>query len=172
MINHDFLLGYGAGKAAGGGGGGGEQIETGTWKPSENVSRGEILFTKQHETPPVIVCLADAEDEQGANTVQANSNILFIFADVKRMFDRGYYYALGGDASISAFNSCTVLYRTSSASGVSTGALSVPYGINETGSSTQYARYFVNETRMFPYGSSATKYWRKDRTYKWIAVWI
>ena len=146
-------------------GGGGLTYETGTWIPSENVSRGEVTFTNTHTSPPSIVWIADDYATNGYIT-EAQSNITFVFVNSKNLGASFPWYqtsATNRDCMISYFYATTLSGSMSSAS----------YGniIDSPTSSETYAGYYVTNTAFYPYSRSATRTWKTGRSYKWIAIW-
>ena len=166
MINKDFLLGFGAGKAAGGGGGGGGgEIETGTWTPSEDIARGTISFKNTHETPPYFLMISDAT---GTADEEKNTNHFMVYYDPYRKFGAGFPYSSTG------FRYCGVIYgaRGTSTSSINIDQTTFTGNSDATSeSSNAYPRYWVNVGEFHPYTNSGTRYWRANRTYKWVAIW-
>lgn len=145
----------------GGGGGGGLEYESGTWTPTEDIARGTINFTGTHSEKPIYVTLSDVSS---ASTISASSNLGFCYVDTYKMFGAGVPYS----TSSLRYGYYSVLYYTGS------GAISTYqyfYDSDTEGSTSGYPSYWVTETGFNPYTNSDTRYWRSNRTYKWIAVW-
>lgn len=145
----------------GGGGGSGLDYEEGTWTPTEDIARGTINFTGTHSGKPIYVTLSDVSS---ASTISASSNLGFCYVDTYKMFGAGVPYS----TSALRYGYYSVLYYTGS------GAISTYqyfYDSDTEGSTSGYPSYWVTETGFYPYTNSDTRYWRNNRTYKWIAVW-
>ena len=143
----------------GGGGGSGLEYETGTWIPSEDISRGTITFTNAHTTPPLFIMLTDDTE----TSAPQYSNRAFSYVDHYRQVGHiignrygyvGYMYATN---DVDGTSSGTQILATSSDSG--------------SDSSGTYSNYYAKATGFYPSSNSASRYWRANRTYKWIAVW-
>lgn len=146
-------------------GGGGLEYETGTYKPSTDISRPTISFAKTHSKPPVIIVFADGS-ETPAN-ISTYTGISFIFADVYKLFGKG------APRSISEIGYSIYLFgRRGSGTSMVYGGSMTTYSSDDTGdSSNAYSRYFATESNFKPYGGSSSYYWRATQTYNWIAVW-
>lgn len=146
-------------------GGGGLEYETGTYKPSADISRPTISFANTHSKPPVIIVFADGS-ETPAN-ISTYTSISFVFADVYKLFGKGV------PRSTSAIGYSIYLYeRRGSGTSIGYGGGTTANSSDDTDdSSTSYSRYFATESNFKPYGGSSSYYWRATQTYNWIAVW-
>lgn len=141
-------------------GGGGLEYETGTWTPASDVARGEISFSKTHTSAPVIVVLSDTT---GTVYSTNQTNYVFAFVDFTFLFGSGFPYSTTALRDAAAYYS----YRSTS---TTTGGNYVNIR-NEAGSTTSSCDYWVEKDKFHPYSNSDSRYWRANRTYKWIAVW-
>ena len=138
---------------------GGLEYETGTWTPSEDISRGTIAFTNTHTVPPLFIMLTD--DTQ--TTAPSNSNRAFSYND---------HYRQVGHVIGNRYGYVAYMYATSDTGGTSSGTQIFSFSSDSDGDSTgTYSKYYAKATEFYPSSNSASRYWRAGRTYKWIAVW-
>ena len=150
----------------GGGAPSGLECESGTFIPSEDIARPTIYFTNTHAEPPSYFAVSDVHEATGLT----GDSILFVeFTCNARMFGAPFPYNATGmyfryatwhsvvEASNSAINQ---FYGTCGKSVDDTPA-----------TTTNYPLYWADETAIYPYTDSASRYFRSGRTYKWIAVW-
>ena len=153
------------------GGGSGLEYETGTYTPSEDVSRPSINFAKTHSKPPCFVSMYDCTGTIDETTY---TNVAFNFIDIYQLFNGSYTYSSSVTNPMSCGTAIFIYRGTSlgSLSALSTGAQHVAYNYTNTGSdSGTYSRYWTDESSFRPYCGSALRYWRTTRTYKWVAIW-
>lgn len=144
---------------------GGLEYETGIWTPEEDISRGEITFSKTHTEAPAFIVLADAT---GTPDVTLNTNYLFSYIDVYRMWGCGIPYKADGYSFASVFGTC----RVNSVKSTTSFVLHCTYNSDNTYADGQlYPRYWADSTSFRPYSGTEARYWRVGRTYKWIAIW-
>lgn len=140
---------------------GGLEYEEGTWTPNEDIARGTIHFLNTHTTAPSIVEITDTDTATAPATY---SNISMIFYNVHTLHGDGFPY----NTTSTYYGVVQYLYYSSSqsASGQRT------YLATSTGSaSSGTPGYWADNTAIYPYTVSTSRYWRAGRTYKWIAVW-
>ena len=145
------------------GGGSGYTYETGTYTPTSDTARPTISFANSHTTTPFMVAMVDTSAASG---ITSNSNTMFCFFDPWRMFSSGYPYSTSATRYANAYYT----YRSSNGSSVS-GVQTQYNSDNTSSSSTSYSRYWVTASAFNPYTNSSSRYWRANRTYKWVAVW-
>lgn len=145
------------------GGGGGLEYETGTFEPSEDISRAAISWANTHSEAPILVAMVDID---AASSSTANSNVLFVYFDPYKIFGAGYPYSTSASRYAVAYYSYRGTSSTSSA-----GFLISHNSDSTTASGTSYPRYWASPTDFHPYSNSTSRYWRGGRTYKWVAVW-
>ena len=150
----------------GGGGGSGLEYEEGTWTPTTDSNRPEILFTNTHTATPIMIMMSDATGDYDATTY---TNLAFFYMDFELAFGEPFYQSdsTSGTYYVISYNR----YRAASATGSTASAkfLTTPSS-NTTDSNANYPRYYAKPDRFYPYIADAS-YWRVGRTYKWIAVW-
>lgn len=158
------ILSYVLGKANAGGGEGGLVYETGTFTPTANTTNPTIYFENEHSKAPFFVLLID-----NTNTYNGTNYTSYGFCLVD-------YYKLGAnvyksqDALIYAQVYQLMRWANNNDFGVEEKRCS--YNSDDTGASTEeYTRYWVDNTAFYPHAYSSSMYYRKGRTYKWIAVW-
>ena len=149
-----------------GGGGSGLTYESGEYTPTSNTAKPTISFSNTHASMPMFVMMTDATNTDPATT---NTNHAFFYVD-------WYAYTGQGVPSTGATNVrygyVGYVYRGNSTTNMSASNTVLTYPSTNTGSSsTSYPRYWVTETKFYPYSNSTSRYWRANRTYKWIAVW-
>lgn len=148
----------------GGGDGLGLEYESGTWTPSADTSRGTIAFTNTHTTPPLFIMLTDDTQTDDTQTrAPTNSNLAFSYNDHYRQV----VHVVGNRYGYIAY-----MYATNDTGGTSSGTqiLSLSSDMDNDTSGTM-AKYYAKATEFYPSSNSASRYWRANRTYKWIAVW-
>lgn len=146
-------------------GGSGLEYETGTYTPTSDIARPTISWSKTHTEAPVLVFLCDVT---GTAHSTANSNYVFMYADPYKLWGHGFPYTSSGYRYANVW----YCYRGTSTSYLSTGGLTTSNNSDSTSTNgASYPRYWVSPTDFHPYTNSTSRYWRKDRTYKWIAVW-
>jgi len=144
-------------------GGGSTNIETGTYIPSSDVAKPTISFTNTHTKLPVFAMMVDV-DGYSSTTY---SCIRWVYADWEQL--GGAIYASSSSAQ---YGELRYSYRGSNTSTLSSTSVTISYSESDpTSSPNSYPRFHVTESAMYPYCGSTSRYWRKNRTYKWIAVW-
>ncbi len=136
------------------GGGGGLEYETGTWTPSEDVTDYTITFTNTHTNPPFHYEIIDATgDDIGTDA----SNLFVVYTNWYYAFSEPIYYngstARHGEIRLGYKNSATTM---------GTSNQNITSASETTWASSTGIRAYVN---------NISRYWRANRTYKWIAVW-
>ena len=148
-----------------GGGGSGLEYETGTYTPSSDIARPTITWANSHTEAPVLVLFSD---QTGTAHSTTNSNYNFMYCDFYKLWGHGIPYSSSGFRYAVAYYS----YRSSSTSSISSGGTICSNNSDSTSASgTSYPRYWASPTDFHPYSGSTSRYWRRGRTYKWIAVW-
>ena len=146
-----------------GGGGSGLVYETGTYTPTADTARPTISFTNTHSEAPVLIAMSDTSAASG---ITSNSNLVFMWFDMYKLFGSGFPTS----TSALAYAYAEYYYRSSNSNGGS--RVTCTKNSDSTGdSSTNYPRYWAKPTGFYPYSNSSSRYWRKNRNYKWIAVW-
>ena len=146
------------------GGGGGLVFEEGTFEPTEDIVRPEILFANSHQTIPIFIMMSDATGDYDPTTY---SNLVFYYMDMGVAFGEPYYQATTSATYVVAYNR----YRASAATSTTASGNFLSYpSSTPTDANSSYPRYYVKEDRFYPFVSDSS-YWRSGRTYKWIAVW-
>lgn len=143
---------------------GGLEYEAGTWTPSEDVSRGEILFNNTHTVPPMYAVVSNATNtDMSDNTF----NVACAYIDFYRITGS----ATDAGATTKRYGLAAYTYK-SSATNTSQAVNAITSTSDDTDASSTYkARYWATPTAFYPYCNNGTKYWKANRTYKWIAVW-
>ena len=141
--------------------------ETGTWTTTSAIVRPEISFANTHTSAPMYVSFYDAT---GTEDTENNSGIAFNYTDNYKLYGAGYPYSRSGGTY--RYANISYIYRGTSETSINSGQVHCSYNSTNTkDSSSSYPRYWVNNSRFIPYTNSGTRYWRPNRTYKWIAVW-
>lgn len=141
---------------------GGLVFEEGTWTPEEDTARGEISFANTHTDAPIFVVITD---QTGTYDSASNSNYEMTFVNWARTFGSPMYFGVEGKW----FAGVRYSYRGTTATQLLTNNVNI---IRESGSTnTQYPGYWVDNEKFYPYTDSTSRYWRANRTYKWIAIW-
>jgi len=144
--------------------GSGANIETGTYKPSSDTAKPTISFSNNHSELPIFAMMIDAD----GYTSVANSNLIWVYYNWEQLIGGGVYTA----STTLRYGEVRYSYRGTNASSVSTSTGTVSNPESNTGTSNNnYPRFSVTESGMYPYTGSTSRYWKANRTYKWIAVW-
>lgn len=141
--------------------------ESGTKTITSDAARLEINFANAHSVPPVFLVFYDVT---GTDYPSNNTNVGMIWVDPWRLWGEPYMY----NSSTSSMRYCSVVYTYRASQATSLTTSSTHFSNNSdttTAPSNTYPRYWVSNTSFYPYTNSSSRYWRKDRTYKWIAVW-
>lgn len=159
MINHDFLLGFGAGKAAGGGGGGGSVVsESGTYSPAADVSAATITFAQEHTSPPDFYAIFDSTGDD----VPSSSIVSVVFVN---------FYGLGATVSISGSEKYAVAFGQEPTTSMAAKIVTHPPAESKPTNYTYYD-FWCTSTGITPSLATTSRYFKSGRSYKWIAVWM
>lgn len=140
-----------------GGGGNGLVYETGIYTPTEDIQRATISFSDSHMDRPFCVVIGDTGDSPPV----ANSVLYWIIVSFYD-FSNGISYATGSE----------FLARSQYAYKTSGGATYAGNNMTEfTGATTDALENQLTNTSFTPFVGSSAKYFRNNRSYKWIAVW-
>lgn len=129
-----------------------------SWHPT-------IRFARKHDEAPVIAVIADADGDVNTTAQTMWSGVYFDF-----------YKLFGAPISINSsdpkYGSWYYTYKGNYSSGLYSSALLFDYGYdNPLATNYRYARYYCTESEFTPYSYSTTRYFRRNRTYKWYAIW-
>lgn len=144
------------------GGGGSAEIETGTYIPASDIAKATISFSNTHTKLPVFAMMIDADGYSSTS----NSNITWYYVCWEQLIGGAVYVS----SSSLRYGEVRYQYRVTNSSSLSSQVSNLTYAESAGNSSISYPKYWVTESAMYPY-SSSSRYWRKDRHYKWIAVW-
>lgn len=140
------------------------EMETGTWTPEADVTRGNIPFQNTHDRPPSLYLVT----KLGEFVAETNTNVNVLVVDIEAIFGSKWYS--GTTTSRAGFFGYSYRYTGNS---VSNGAGQITYGASDSrSSSSTYFRYWANENGLTPYANSSSRYWRSNYTYTWLALWI
>lgn len=145
-------------------GGGGLEYESGTYTPTSDTAQPTISFSNSHTKPPAFVAISDASAASG---ISSNSNTSWAIVDHYRIAGTGWPY------STSATRTGIAFWTYRSSNGTSSGSQQIQYDSDNTGSSSaSYYRYWATASNFKPGSNSTSRYFRRNRNYKWIAVWL
>lgn len=142
-----------------GSGGGGLVYESGIYTPTEDIAQPTINFTNSHTDRPFIVIMQDMSGS--SNIATQNSNLLCAMVNWYDFSGDGVY----GSSSSANYAKIQYIYKTNGI-GSSTATIT-----SLTGTNSSSISYWLSNTSFKPGSASTSRYWRKNRTYKWIAVW-
>lgn len=143
-----------------------EVTEEGTWTPAENVARGTVTFNNAHAKAPYMVYLMDTT---GTALNTTGFNIMFYYFDVWDAYGVGVPYTTSNEQSV-RYAMATYAYRASGSP--LGGTVFCSHKSSDSGSDTvDYPKYWCTANAFFPYTNLTSRYWRSDRTYKWVAKW-
>lgn len=134
------------------------ESESGTYSPTENVSRPTISFANAHATRPIFVMIFDS----GVDAASSNSILFWGLSSPYDYTGEGVVRSAGS----TQYAMVAYWYKTSSSATMSSTAIT-----SLTGTYTECLSYWVSESGFMPYAMSSSRYFRSGRTYKWIAVW-
>ena len=137
----------------------GAVYETGPWTPSEDVALGEISFVNPHSSAPILAAVVDTT---GKSVAVDNSMYSWLMIDSEGMWGKRMPYS--SSSLRGAFYGFS--YRASS-----TATAGGRTNVQASGTAEAGTGYYLTSSKMYPYGNSASRYWRSDRTYSWIAIW-
>ena len=145
--------------------GGGLEYEAGTWTPASDIARPTITWTNTHTEAPVFVFMSDVTGTAHSTNY---SNYMFCYCDPYKLWGYGFPYG----SSNFRYVFINYAYRGTDASSISSSGIMINNSSDNTSTTnSSYPRWWVSPTDFHPYTSVDTRYWRNDRTYKWIAVW-
>lgn len=144
---------------------GGLVYETGTWTPSEDIVSYVIPFTDTHTAAPFYYMIADVADDYSGVT---NSNFFLLYCNNHQLTGAAIYES----SKTIHYGEVRTMNRSGGATSFVNGTISLttPYTDNSSTTTTD-SRYWATETGIKAYTNSSSRYWRANRTYKWIAVW-
>ena len=147
-----------------GGGSSGLEYETGTWTPESDTASEWISFSKAHTTPPFFYAIWDATDTYDSTNYTNQCNVFFqadhfFGSGIKITSTTTRYGYMGG------------WYRNTSATGFSNFSSYTQSAWTSTGTTQYYPAYWVSTTGIRANQNSTSRYWRANRTYKWLAIW-
>lgn len=156
------------------GGVSGFEIEEGTYTPTADEGAPVIPFARTHDTMPFFVAISDASRTSTSGSIGATTNTFYdlIYFNWKNLFNATQPRYV----SASTTKRYGIVYRVyGGSSEVSTTANSDLTALDtstDTSSST-YPRYWVTPSEFMPraLAGSVTIKFKKNKAYKWIAVW-
>ena len=141
------------------GGGSGLTYETGTYTPTSDIARPTISFGNTHTTEPILVVMSDT----GTFYNTTNSNHLWFVVNFQQLGGPIYQSSSSPNYAIAFYR-----YRGTNSSNFSASNTTIT---STTGTTTNSLGYWVTASEFYPSSTSTSRYWRRGRTYKWIAVW-
>lgn len=144
---------------------GGLEYESGTWTPTEDVSSYVISFTNTHTVAPFFYMIADTEGEYSN---EQYSNYGLIYTNWHQVFGQAWNVS----TTSTRYGTVNANYRTTSETSITGTSATQEYPYtNSSDTGSTFPRYWATETGIKAYTTSASRYWRAGRIYKWIAVW-
>ena len=140
-------------------GGGGLVYESGTWTPATDTASATISFSNTHTVAPMYVQLCDI----GETETDASSVLNLAIIDYRKMFGSVVNYGTSTTYGYAEWATKTSSSFTSSNQRLTTGT--------DNSSSSLSPYYWATETGFYAYVNNSSRYFRANRTYKWIAVW-
>ena len=135
-------------------------VEGGQFKPSSDIARPTINFSKTYSIRPFFAMVMDADS--ASSLTSANSCLWCGIANWYDVFSD--YYKTNSSTMVYARVQYT--YKTSS------GGTAGGYDITNTSSSssTSDMGYYLTTSKFIPYLGSTSRYFRSNRYYNWVAV--
>lgn len=145
-------------------GSGGFEYETGIFTPTSNIAKPNIQFSQARSTEPFFVMMVDCSTSSSSTLPTSSSGIMWcIYRPVSFI----------GNAIINRKSSSSIGYTYAIVDYMYTGSSNTTTArimIDDTPSSASLD-VFLTPSQFTPSMQSTSRYWRKDRTYKWVAVW-
>lgn len=152
----------------------GFEIEEGTYTPTANEGTPVIPFAKTHDTMPFFVAISDASRTSTSGSIGATTNTFYdlVYFNWKNIFNATQPRYV----SASTTKRYGIVYRVygGSSNVITTGNSDLTALDTNTGtSSDSYPRYWVTPSEFKPRAlpDYDTIKFKKDKAYKWIAVW-
>lgn len=136
------------------------EYETGTYTPTEDISRLTISFANTHTTRPYFVMMIDISSATAVPS--SNSMLTWSIESWQDVYDTGLYFY-----STDLYYA-RISYIYQSGSSFSTNETNIS-GLTGTGNAS--FGYYLTASEFLPYSGSSNRFFRSGRTYKWIAVW-
>lgn len=137
------------------GGEGGYEYEEGIFTPESDINNPAISFVNEHTDKPIFVYMGD----YGETVPADNSLVWFVINN---------WYTIYGQPVGGTYGVTRSGYLSSSGTSVSTGGNSLAT-LDQPDSITSLAYYLQNTG--FKCYSASSRYFRANRSYKWIAIW-
>lgn len=137
------------------GGEGGYEYEEGIFTPESDINNPAISFVNEHADKPIFVYMGDHGD-----TVPADNSLVW--------FVINNWYTIYGQPVGGTYGVTRSGYLSSSGTSVSTGGNSLAT-LDQPDSITSLAYYLQNTG--FKCYSASSRFFRANRSYKWIAIW-
>ena len=138
----------------GGGGNTGLEYEEGTWTPSADTTTTAISFTDTHADAPAFALVQDT-DNTASSCAPTDSILAYFIVNFS-----GFFGSVPYSAASSLVGRTQYSYRTSSGQSISGSQITSSNELN----------YYITASGITFYATS-TRYFRANRTYKWIAIW-
>ena len=145
----------------------GLEYETGEWIPSEDVARGNILFSNTHTKRPTIALVFMNESEYDG-TLNVNFGSVFVGLE-------DFTHALVANTETSTYAMNLPISRTSNATGLSTtGSKNIPNPLSATYEelAPEDQDYYTTKDGITPYTGANTRVWKANKHYKWVVIWM
>ena len=142
----------------------GMNYETGIFTPTSNIAKPSIPFAQERNTNPFFVMMVDCSTSSASTLPTSSSGIMWCLYRPPSFI---------GDAIITRKSSSLIGYTYAIVDYMYTGSSNTTTArvlIDDTPTSVSLD-VFLTTSQFTPYMTSTSRYWRKDRTYKWIAVW-
>ena len=151
-VNGSLLTGTGSG------GGRGLEYETGTYTPTSDIAQPTISFANTHTIRPHYVMIVDTTEA----TPTANSAYMWAIINWYDLFGTGIRI------SDSQINYARTLYIYKTSGNFTTAGNNISF---LDGTINTSMVYYLTEATFTPYLGGTSRYFRANKTYKWIAVW-
>lgn len=132
----------------------GLEYETGIWSPSSDTSDAYIPFSKTHSDSPFFYLVSNANKSYSSAT---NTNHMILFVNYSKLFGTLYE-----SSSTQYYGRIQYVYRSSNANSFST---------NGSNCNSNAITTYSKDDSIRVYTGSASRYWRANINYGWIAVW-
>ena len=138
----------------GGGGSTGLEYEEGTWTPTTDTDTTAISFTDTHTTAPAFALVQDI-DNTTSSIASTDSVLVYIIVNFNGCYGSVPYSTGSYIVGMSRYS-----YKTSSGQSMTGSQIATTNSMNN----------YITASGITFY-TATTRYFRANRTYKWIAVW-
>lgn len=141
------------------------EYEEGDYIPNEDDPRPTIYFKRIHNETPFLAVISDTTGVFDSTSQTMYSGVFFDFY-------RAFGVPIPYTPTSNKYGIWYYIYRGNYASGFSFSAAYLDHAFEDTDQfNSTHPRYYCTESFFRPYSFNPFRYFRKNRTYKWYAIW-